>query len=213
MHLNNTILRTRSLLENTDDAVLMSTGSVPVALAKFLTNFERSLSRGLLATAVLSSSLLSRCTSPVCRYLVPLSGRIFHLQSLVIESFGRRTANTLVGVWTSTLGLSPSTTWTHRGMLQVLKDCRMLALDAARFANLMGVFPTQHVVAYAERFVQHLTEICCWQCSTSGTYGASCCGPNSLKFVFRWCFHSLCIHNACPGRSSPVVQYSAWVDV
>uniref|UniRef100_A0A7S1AEY5 Cyclic nucleotide-binding domain-containing protein n=1 Tax=Noctiluca scintillans TaxID=2966 RepID=A0A7S1AEY5_NOCSC len=50
------------------------------------------------------------------------------------------------------------TTWTHRGTLQVLTDCRMLALDAARFANLMGTFPTQHVVAYAERFVQHLNE-------------------------------------------------------
>merc|ERR1712012_1137665 len=52
------------------------------------------------------------------------------------------------------------TTWTHRGTLQVLTDCRMLALDAARFANLMGTFPTQHVVAYAERFVQHLNESC-----------------------------------------------------
>uniref|UniRef100_A0A7S2MMA8 Ion transport domain-containing protein n=1 Tax=Zooxanthella nutricula TaxID=1333877 RepID=A0A7S2MMA8_9DINO len=50
------------------------------------------------------------------------------------------------------------TTWAHRGLLQARAECRLLAIDATRFTNIMSTFPTLHPHAYGEKFVSSLRE-------------------------------------------------------
>jgi len=53
------------------------------------------------------------------------------------------------------------TTWMHRGKLQAKTDCRLLAMDATKFQDIVGQFYTPEVnpKKYAQEFVDCLNEI------------------------------------------------------
>jgi len=59
-----------------------------------------------------------------------------------------------VGQWAAEASLW--TFWIHCGTLKAHSECMLLAIDAKKFQDLVGLFPTQHAHCYATGFVQLL---------------------------------------------------------
>merc|ERR1712032_876120 len=51
------------------------------------------------------------------------------------------------------------TTWACRGTFRTLTDCRLLALDAQRFAGIVSTFPVPYAPGYSTAFVKRLNEL------------------------------------------------------
>jgi len=50
------------------------------------------------------------------------------------------------------------TNWIHRGTLRALVECRLLAVNAPDFMNIMVTFPSSHGAEYAKTFVESLNQ-------------------------------------------------------
>ena len=59
------------------------------------------------------------------------------------------------GMWISEAELW-ATNWIHQGTLRAVTDCRLTALNATTFQELVSAFPSPHAGVYADSFVQGL---------------------------------------------------------
>eukprot|EP00747_Dinoflagellata_sp_TGD_P103243 gnl/TRDRNA2_/TRDRNA2_168904_c0_seq1.p1 gnl/TRDRNA2_/TRDRNA2_168904_c0~~gnl/TRDRNA2_/TRDRNA2_168904_c0_seq1.p1 ORF type:complete len:376 (-),score=40.79 gnl/TRDRNA2_/TRDRNA2_168904_c0_seq1:89-1216(-) len=81
-----------------------------------------------------------------------LQGTLLYMQEGVT-----RHVTVTAGMWISEPELWTSN-WIHQGTLRALTECRLAALDARKFQELISTFPSNHAILYADAFVHMLND-------------------------------------------------------
>jgi len=83
------------------------------------------------------------------RMFFGMSGRLDYTQGISKQTTVSREWVAEAVLWT---------TWQHHGCLKACSDCRLLAIDACRFVNIMTTFHSLHACTYAKNFVKQLNQ-------------------------------------------------------